>query len=104
LSTKEDELRASLIESVREGLEIVDGALIDTFHQNLHASGLAEEDIPDELDLLCSILDKTFGTGSFTVRRAIARQLYSKMGLPFQAYVGKRLSAYVAEVREQWKI
>ncbi|HUK49766.1 MAG TPA: hypothetical protein VLV18_01925 [Terriglobales bacterium] len=97
------EIRACLSASIMEGIQLVDGPQNDTFHANVVASGLTEEELTDHLDLLCTILEKTFGTGSFTVRRAIAKEFYSKLGLPFEAYLGKKLSGYVADAEQRLK-
>ena len=103
MEDEKSNFRAYLIASVRQGIEDVDGPLENAFKVNLQASGLSEANIPDDIDALGAVLEKTFGTGSYTVRRAIAKQFYAKLGLPFEPCVGKKLNKYIAEAKQMFQ-
>ena len=96
---EDSKIRACLINSIDEGLKVADADLIESFNNNLELVGLAKADVPDKLEMLCAVLENTFGTNAFTVHRAIAREFYATLGLSFEPFVGKNLIKYVADAK-----
>ena len=70
------------------------------FLQKVHS--ISKDEVPHKLETLSATLEKTFGVaGSRTITKAIARNLYSKLGLPFSNDFGRTLLEYIeaAEVK-----
>jgi hypothetical protein len=63
--------------------------------------GVSRNDLAGKLKLFCSALDTTFEDSSVTVQRAIARRLFSKLGLEFVPIKGAGLIEYVREASKR---
>ena len=64
------------------------------FLQKAHS--ISKDDVPHKLETLSATLEKTFGVaGSRTITKAIAKNLYSKLGLSFSNDPSRTLLEYV---------
>ena len=63
---------------------------------------IAPDEIPYRTDTLFETLEHTFGvTGARTLSRAIARRLYSQMGIRFIELPNYRLQDYLEQAKKQ---
>jgi len=58
---------------------------------------IKKEEVGYRLEECESMLDEIFGAGAEIIKRAIARELYSELGLPCQSYTGNTLSECVRQ-------
>jgi len=91
-----------LVESIEETLsslfsrEVVNALYY--YLQKVHS--IQKEEIPHRLETLFSTLERTFGhQNSKTIGRAIARTLYTKLGLPFYNNPTRTVIEYIREAK-----
>jgi hypothetical protein len=92
-----------LIESVDETIASILGvAILPATYRFLETRcGITKEHIPSRLEEFDAALVRMFGVGGTTLSRAIAKNLWSKLGLEFVPMRNKRLTDYVNEARER---
>jgi hypothetical protein len=90
-----------LLESADESLTDLLGAKVrQATYVSLEKNyGLARKDIPGRCGEFDSSLDKVFGVGGRTIGKAIAKRLFSKLGLRFFEKPGYRIQDYVKEAK-----
>jgi len=97
------EFNELLTKAVEEAMSEVLGAkaassifyYLETYHS------LKREELPDNLSIFFSVLEKMFGTGGRTIGRAVVRKLYVKLALEFVEKPDKELTDYIAEAMKQ---
>jgi hypothetical protein len=93
-----DRLHRITIESFDEAVRGILGAgVVEPFYSYLAAKGVPKNEIPVRLERLCVVLDETFGRGSMTVQRAVAKRIYAKLGLTFVNSGNRTLVQYLRE-------
>jgi len=99
--TVQADFDAALLESIDESIEALLGQEVAlALHLNLkNKRSICREEIPDNIPTLCAVLEKYFGPGARTIGRAIARRLYSKLGLEFSIKDNYQLTNYVEDAR-----
>jgi hypothetical protein len=60
---------------------------------------LARNEIPSNLDAFVDVLDRTFGKGSLTIGRFVARKLFTKLDLEFTEIANFKLMDYLESAR-----
>jgi hypothetical protein len=92
---------AALLESIDEAIGAVLGQdVVPALHLNLkNKRSIDRAEIPDNIPTLCVVFEKYFGPGARTIERAIARRLYSKLGLEFSRRDHYELTDYVENAR-----
>jgi len=105
-SPSDDGFRAAVLESMDETVRtLLSQEVLDALHSNLKAKrSIDPADIPDHLQILSIVLEKFFGPSSRTIEKRIARRLYSKYGLKFQADESYDLLDYVEAARKALKV
>jgi hypothetical protein len=98
-----DPVDALLAESMDEALTDLLGrrareAIYDHLERNYFA---ARNEIPDRLPDFLIVLDETFGRGSKTIGRVIAKKLYTKLGWEFVDIPSYELEDYLKAARER---
>ena len=101
--TLTDPIDALLVESTNEALTDLLGrrareAIYDHLERNYLA---ARNEIPDRLPDLLIVLDETFGRGSRTIGKVIAKKLYTKLGWEFVDMPSYGLEDYLKAARER---
>jgi hypothetical protein len=96
-------LDALLLECIDEGLTDLLGrrareAVYDHLERNLF---LSRNEIPLRLDDFFSLLDETFGKGSKTIGRYIARKLYTKLDWEFVDVATFQFADYLEMVKDR---
>ena len=85
--------------------ETLTGVFGQTVHEHLRRHleekyHVSDKELPNRLDILCNVLEGLLGPiASATVGRAIARNLYGKLGIEFVAKKGCELPYYVLKAR-----
>ena len=98
-----NEAFARLLQSAVE--EVITGILGQKVRERLYLHlgeqyRIAPEELPNRLDILREVLERALGTiASATIERAIARNLYGKLGIQFHASRGCELPYYVAKAK-----
>lgn len=96
--TPSDRLNRITIESFDETVRgILGDGVVEPFYSYLAAKGIPKNEIPTRLERLCVVLDETFGRGSPTVQRAVAKRIYAKLGLSFVNSDQRTLVEYLRE-------
>jgi hypothetical protein len=98
----ESELGRLLLDSVDEALADVLGAEFrEIFYRHLEVRfRMMKAMLPSRLGDLASVLSTTFGTtGSLVLGRAIAKRLYSKVGIGFVEKPGWTLVEYFDHIK-----
>jgi hypothetical protein len=93
-----------LLDSVDEALTDLFGAEFrEMFYRYLEERfDMMKATIPSRLNDLASVLSTTFGpTGSLVLGRAIAKRLYSKVGMGFVEKLGWTLVEYFDDVKKR---
>ena len=91
-----------LLESIEETITVLlSREVVDALYECLRTvHSISREQVPSRLNILSSVLDKTFGPrGSATISRAIARKFYSKLALTFSNNPGGSLPEHVEWAR-----
>ena len=100
-SMNEDEFKDVLLDAVDYGLlvlgEIVRQTLYDCLERNCQ---LKRANIPEKLEPFHVALAGLFGERGTLVERLIARRLYSKLGLKFEAHEDWTLVDYVSRAKK----
>ena len=96
-----DAFSALLLESIDEALTDLLGrrareAVYDYLERNCL---VARNELPTRLEAFLTLLDDTFGKGSKTIGRVVARRLYSKLEWEFIEVAGYELVDYVEAVK-----
>ena len=96
-----DAFSALLLESIDEALTDLLGrrareAVYDYLERNCL---VARNELPTRLEAFLTLLDDTFGKGSKTIGRVVARRLYSKLEWEFIEVPGYELVDYVEAVK-----
>jgi hypothetical protein len=96
-----DAFSALLLESIDEALTDLLGrrareAVYDYLERNCL---VARNELPSRLEAFLTLLDDTFGKGSKTIGRVVARRLYSKLEWEFIEVAGYELVDYVEAVK-----
>jgi hypothetical protein len=98
-----DPVDALLVESMHEALtDLLGRRAREAIYDHLERNRLiARNEIPDRLCDFLRLLDETFGKGSRTIGKVIARKLYAKLGWEFVEISSYGLEDYleVARVR-----
>jgi len=97
---EETELDRALLESMDETLtEVFSTEFREAFYRHLETtSHIMREGVPNQLNDFVSVLSKIFGSkGSLVLERAIAKRLYSKLGIGFIEKPGHTLLDYFRE-------
>jgi hypothetical protein len=92
----------ALLESIDEAITgLLSREVVDALYLNLQTvHSISRDEVPHNLEALCSALDKIFGPHSTgTICKAIARKLYVKLGLTFYNDSGRTLIEYVEEAK-----
>ena len=92
---------ALLLESIDETLsDLLGKRTREAIYDHLERDHLvARSDIPDQLEALLDLLDETFGKGSKTIGKVVARKLSSKLEWEFNEVPGYELTDYVEAVK-----
>lgn len=90
-------LESAILDSIDEAIEDLLGADVrDAIYDNLERRNLLPKiELPNHLDIFCQLLDETFGRGSRTIERAIARRLYKRLGLDFTVILAFNFNDYL---------
>jgi hypothetical protein len=98
-----DPVDALLVESMDEALtELLGRRAREAIYDHLERNYLAaRNEIPDRLPDLFIVLDETFGRGSRTIGRVIAKKLYTKLGWEFADIPSYELEDYLKVARER---
>lgn len=96
-----DAFSALLLESIDEALTDLLGrrareAVYDYLERNCL---VARNELPTRLEAFVTLLDDTFGKGSKTIGRVVAKRLYSKLEWEFIEVPGYGLVGYVEAVK-----
>jgi len=96
-----DAFSALLLEAIDEALTDLLGrrareAVYDYLERNCL---VARNELPTRLEAFLTLLDDTFGKGSKTIGRVVARRLYSKLAWEFIEVPGYELVDYVEAVK-----
>ena len=96
-----DAFSALLLEAIDEALTDLLGrrareAVYDYLERNCL---VARNELPTRLEAFLTLLDDTFGKGSKTIGRVVARRLYSKLEWEFIEVPGYELVDYVEAVK-----
>lgn len=104
LTTLNDELNSAFLESMDEAItRLLSQEVVDALYSDLkNKRSINREQIPDNLPTLCIVLEKYFGIGARTIGRAIARRLYSKLGLEFVSMGDYQLINYVEGAKRKF--
>ena len=96
-----DDFDLLLLKSIDKALEDVLGANVKQAVRSVLRKHycLTTKQIPVQLRVFAHALDELFGASSDTVGKAIAKRLYSELGLEFFAKSGSTLVDYVEEAR-----
>ena len=85
--------------------ETITGVLGQMVHEALYRRlekkySVTSDELPYRFDTMCEVLRNTFGiVGSKTLGRAIARNLYRKIGIQFSPRAEYTLTDYVREAK-----
>jgi len=101
LAARTHNFGALLLESIDETLtDLLGRRTREAIYDHLERNHLvARNEIPDKLDALLELLDETFGRGSKTIGKAVARRLFTKLEWEFNEVPGYGLSDYVIAVK-----
>jgi hypothetical protein len=90
-----------LLEAIDETLaDLLGRRTRDAIYDHLERNHLvARSEVPDQLQALLTLLDETFGRGSKTIGKVIARKLFSKLEWEFSDVPGYELPDYVEAVK-----
>lgn len=64
---------------------------------------IARNEIPNRLDDFFKLLDETFGKGSKTIGKVIAKRLYAKLGWEFVELSSYELPDYLKVFRDRFE-
>ena len=95
-------LNALLAESIEETLTtLLSWKVFEALYlylQDVHS--IPADEVPCKLEILCSTLTALFGpSGSRTICKAIARKLFTKLGLTFSGNPERTLPEYVGDAK-----
>jgi hypothetical protein len=96
----EEKLNVLLVESINETISaLLSRKVVDALYgylQKVHS--IAKDEIVCKPEILCSVLEKTFGSpSSRTICKAIAKRLYAKLELSFYDNPGRTFLQYLEE-------
>jgi len=92
---------SSIAASIDEVLgEMLGETVVETFYVYLSEHDIRRKDLHRKVKELCKVLDSTFDIEAESIRRGIARRLFTKLQLPFSPVQGKRLYEYVEGARK----
>jgi hypothetical protein len=92
-----------LLECINEILtDILSTRAREAVYDNLERTRfLSRNQIPKHLDAFFQLLEETFGKASKTIGRAIAKKLYSKLGLEFVETPGLEFADHLQTLRRK---
>lgn len=98
-----DPVDALLAESMDEALtDLLGRRAREAIYDHLERNYLvARNEIPGRLPDLFRVLDETFGKGSRTIGRVVAKRLYTKLGWEFVDVSSYELEDYLKAARER---
>jgi hypothetical protein len=97
-------LDKALLESVDEGLLRLGESVRHAIYWHIEKSyGVKREEVPNKLKDFHEALIRLFGEGSKVIERLIAKSLYEKLNLSFEAHEGLSLMDYVEDVKKKIK-
>lgn len=95
-------LRTILLEAVEEGLSCLGDSPKQAIFFHLETSfEISKENIPTNLTEFSKALEKIFGPGAVYLEKLIAKRLYEKLGLEFEAVENWDFLEYVNNARER---
>jgi hypothetical protein len=94
---------ALLLESIDEALtDLLGRRAREAIYDHLERDHLvARNELADQLDTFVELLQETFGRGSKTIGKVVARRLFSKLDLEFNEIPGYDLGEYVERARDR---
>jgi hypothetical protein len=95
-----------LLESIDETLTaLLSRGVVDSLYLHLQTvHSISRDEVPSKLGISVSILEGVFGVkGSRTICKAIARNLYTKLGLEFFDFPGRSFLEYVERAKIKFK-
>jgi hypothetical protein len=94
---------ALLVESTEEALtDLLGTRARDAIYDHLERNYLiARNEIPDHLPDLFKVLHETFGKGSSTIGKVVAKRLYGKLGWEFVDIASYELEDYQRAAKER---
>jgi len=90
-----------LLKCIHETItSLLSSQVANAIYQGLDARyAVRKDDIPSNLDVLLSAIKETFGPSSTVIGKAIAKKLYSQLGLEFVDDQTKTLIEYVEQAK-----
>jgi hypothetical protein len=103
--TPDPKFDSLLINAIDETMADLFGpVVVQSLHEHLlKFHEIRREQVPYRLDTLISALERTFGTSSKIICKAIARKFYAKLGLAFYDNPGRTLLESVEQARIKWR-
>lgn len=91
-----------LIESVKETIsEVLGRSVVEPFWHHMQTFlGIAQDEIPYELETLFNSLKNSFGIGGDTLGRVIVRKLYAKAGVDLVSRGNGTLVEHVENLKQ----
>jgi len=97
------EFEKILLETIDESMVQVFGntstGVIYNFIEGNH--DLKKEDIPENLEIFSSILEKMFGFGATFLEKLVLKKLYMKLGLKYEEKEGYKFLDYIKELKSR---
>lgn len=105
MRTQTDPVDLLLLESMDEALtDLLGGRAREGVYDCLERNCLiARNEIPNRLDDFFKLLDETFGKGSKTIGKVIAKRLYAKLGWEFVELSSYELPDYLKVFRDRFE-
>jgi len=100
----------SMEEFERILLETIDESMVQVFGETSTRvicdylkinHGLRKEDIPENLEIFSSSLEKMFGFGATLLEKIVLKKLYMKLGLKYEEKEGYKFLDYIKELKSQ---
>jgi len=98
-----EEFERILMETIDESMVQVfgktsTGVIYDFIKEN---HDLRKEDIPENLEIFSSSLEKMFGFGATLLEKLVLKKLYTKLGLKYKEKEGYKFLDYIKELKSQ---
>jgi len=98
-----EEFERILMETIDESMVQVfgktsTGVIYDFIKEN---HDLRKEDIPENLEIFSSCLEKMFGFGATLLEKLVLKKLYTKLGLKYKEKEGHKFLDYIKELKSQ---
>ena len=98
-----EEFEKILLETIDESMVRVfghtsTGVIYDYLKENRK---LGKEDIPENLEVFSSSLEKMFGFGALLLEKLVLKKLYAKLGLRYEEREGYKFLYYIKELKSQ---